>query len=249
MSKHYMIEPGTTPANEKYKIVVDAKGPYLVWGSPQLTQQFIMPDHHGASWEFVSGDNFSTQKQPTALCRCGASKTKPYCDGSHLKTDWDPTLTACEKPILDDAEVFVGQTLSVSDNKQYCAYARFCDAQVGVWNLVGESDNETARDLAIRESDMCPSARLSAWDNQTHHPFEPTYTPSLGLIEDPAIGVSGPLWVKGGIPISRADGFVYEVRNRVTLCRCGQSMNKPYCDGTHASMKFQDGLNSLTHKK
>ena len=37
-----------------------------------------------------------------------------------------------------------------------------------------------------------------------------------------------------------ADGFEYEVRNRVTLCRCGQSQNKPFCDGTHAQTKFKD---------
>jgi len=30
-----------------------------------------------------------------------------------------------------------------------------------------------------------------------------------------------------------ADGFVYEIRNRVTLCHCGYSGNKPFCDGSH----------------
>ena len=39
----------------------------------------------------------------------------------------------------------------------------------------------------------------------------------------------------GGIPIHGADGQAYEVRNRVTLCRCGRSANKPYCDGAHAA--------------
>jgi CDGSH-type Zn-finger protein len=45
--------------------------------------------------------------------------------------------------------------------------------------------------------------------------------------------IEGPLWVSGGIPIERADGQPLETRNRVTLCRCGQSKNKPLCDGTH----------------
>ena len=35
-----------------------------------------------------------------------------------------------------------------------------------------------------------------------------------------------------------ADGTTYEVRNRVTLCRCGASQNKPFCDATHASIGF-----------
>jgi CDGSH-type Zn-finger protein len=45
--------------------------------------------------------------------------------------------------------------------------------------------------------------------------------------------------VRGGIAVVSADGEQYEVRNRMTLCRCGASSNKPFCDGTHASIKFQ----------
>src|SRR6266536_1245907 len=50
----------------------------------------------------------------------------------------------------------------------------------------------------------------------------------------------GPLWVRGGVPVEAADGFEYEVRNRVTLCRCGYSKNKPFCDGSHVRTKFKD---------
>jgi CDGSH-type Zn-finger protein len=57
--------------------------------------------------------------------------------------------------------------------------------------------------------------------------------------------VSGPIWAKGGITVEAADGFQYEVRNRVTLCRCGASKNKPFCDGTHCSIKFNDGDETL----
>ena len=38
------------------------------------------------------------------------------------------------------------------------------------------------------------------------------------------------------------DGQWYESRDRVTLCRCGASQNKPFCDGTHADVAFKDGL-------
>ena len=57
--------------------------------------------------------------------------------------------------------------------------------------------------------------------------------------------VSGPLWVKGGVAIEASDGFAYETRNRVTLCRCGRSSNKPFCDGTHCKTKFNDGDEAL----
>jgi CDGSH-type Zn-finger protein len=44
---------------------------------------------------------------------------------------------------------------------------------------------------------------------------------------------NGPIWVRGGIPIESAKDEIYEIRNRVTLCGCGRSSNKPFCDGTH----------------
>ena len=49
---------------------------------------------------------------------------------------------------------------------------------------------------------------------------------------------NGPLWVTGGIPVERSDGEPVEVRNRVGLCRCGQSNNKPLCDGSHKEAGF-----------
>lgn len=51
-------------------ITVTEKGPYLVTGNPPLAMQFIMPDSEGESWYFQEGRHFSTEKEPTALCRC-----------------------------------------------------------------------------------------------------------------------------------------------------------------------------------
>jgi CDGSH-type Zn-finger protein len=45
--------------------------------------------------------------------------------------------------------------------------------------------------------------------------------------------------VLGGIPVETADGFTYEARNRQLLCRCGASLNKPFCDGSHRRVKFE----------
>ena len=61
-------------------------------------------------------------------------------------------------------------------------------------------------------------------------------------MQDPHESVSGPISVRGGIVIESADGREYEVRNRVTLCRCGQSSNKPFCDGSHVGCSFHDHL-------
>ena len=241
MKKH-SIQEGSSVADEKYRITVTARGPYLVYGKPSLAQQFIMPNENGASWSFVEGASFKMDSDPVALCRCGQSKGKPFCDGSHTHAGWEPRLTASDRPLLDDARKFEGPSVSLTDNDKYCVFARFCDAHGRVWGLVRRSDDERSRELTIREANMCPGGRLSAWDNETGTPFEPKYDPSLALIEDPAMKVSAGLWVRGGIPVEREDGSAYEVRNRVVLCRCGQASNKPFCDGTHASMRFKDGL-------
>lgn len=96
--------------------------------------------------------------------------------------------------------------------------------------------------MAIREASMCPGGRLTAWDKSSGKPFEFRFEPSLGLIEDVTIGSSGGLWIRGGIALRRETGKTYEIRNRVVVCRCGQSANKPYCDGTHAAIKWRDNL-------
>jgi hypothetical protein len=108
-----------------------------------------------------------------------------------------------------------------------------------VWNLV-ETEDERAAAMAVREAELCPSGRLVAWDRRTSGAFEPDFEPSIGIVEDPAQEISGPLWIRGGIPVVAADGTNYETRNRITLCRCGASRNKPFCDGTHAAIGFRD---------
>ena len=71
--------------------------------------------------------------------------------------------------------------------------------------------------------------------------IEPGFEESISTVQEPSIGMSGPLWVKGGVEIESAKGEKYEKRNRVTLCRCGHSNNKPFCDGTHHLVEFRDG--------
>jgi iron-binding CDGSH zinc finger protein len=108
--------------------------------------------------------------------------------------------------------------------------------------MIENTDDPKARKLAIREAMNCPSGRLVLHDRKTGKQIEPEYEPSIGVTEDPDIGCSGPLWIRGGIRIESENGKPYERRIRVTLCRCGASTNMPFCNGSHASIMFQDGL-------
>jgi hypothetical protein len=140
------------------------------------------------------------------------------------------------------AEVIDGPSLRLTDAESLCAFARFCDPAGRVWNLVAQSDEPRAKLLTEHEAGACPGGRLVAWEKSTGKAHEPKLHPQLGLIQDPAQGCSGGIAVWGGVEVVGADGKGYEVRKRQTLCRCGESSNKPFCDGTHASMKFHDDL-------
>lgn len=224
----------------KYIKIMDG-GPYLVFGKPNIIEEIMIPDEDGAPCEYQNVKKFASDKEPVALCRCGHSKNKPYCDGMHTKIEWDDKETASFEPIIKGAETFEGPNLKLLDNEDYCSYARFCDAKGRIWNLVMEGTLEADKQ-AIKEACNCPAGRLMMYDKKTGKAIEPNLEPSISVLEDPEIGVSGPLWVKGGIKVLSSDGKEYEARNRQTLCRCGASGNKPFCDGSHASINFEDGL-------
>lgn len=224
------------------RIVATDEGPYLVYGRPPLAVQVIMPDAAGESWYYDEGRSFATDAEPTALCRCGTSKNAPYCDGSHARAQWEPHPAPGGPTHGEREERIEGPGLTLHDQPAYCAFARFCHPYGDVWTLTARSGDADARRMAVREASMCPAGRLTAADRDTGTRYEFRFAPSLGLLEDPAIDASGGLWVRGGIRIERADGSLYPRRNRVLLCRCGQSLNKPFCDGTHAAIKWHDGI-------
>jgi CDGSH-type Zn-finger protein len=163
----------------------------------------------------------------------------------HGKVGFDGTETASKRSHDEQAEVMDGPTLRLKDASALCAAARFCHKGGGTWELTHHSDDAMARELAIEEACSCPSGRLVEYDKKTGKVFEKEFEKSISLIEDPQNKVSGPIWLKGGVPVESSDGTAYEVRNRVTLCRCGKSQNKPFCDSSHIDEDFNDGDESL----
>jgi hypothetical protein len=126
---------------------------------------------------------------------------------------------------------FEGPELKLTDNIDLCMYAGFCLRDGNIWNLTIHSDYPNHKDIAIEEAANCPSGRLVVWD-KNGLPIEPEFNPSIAITENEE-NTPGPIWVRGKILIESVDGRKYELRNRVTLCRCGKSRNKPLCDGSH----------------
>ena len=228
-----------TSPSDKARVTVTEDGPYIVTGDVPLAKQTIVLDGDGGSEAWREGEALP-HKATYALCRCGASAAKPFCDGSHLRVGFSGAETADRSAYLDQAVLLDGPVMQLTDAEGLCAFGRFCDPNGQVWAQVTQTDDPEVRAMFVRQVNNCPAGRLVAWDKATGRAIEQELPVSIGLVEDPGQDCSGPLWLRGGIAVVAADGFEDEVRNRVTLCRCGASNTKPFCDGSHAAVKFQD---------
>ncbi|MDJ1650837.1 MULTISPECIES: CDGSH iron-sulfur domain-containing protein [Gordonibacter] len=226
-------------AARSMSITITKNGPYVVSGGVPLLQEIITPvDGHR---EYRLRRSFPPA-QTYALCRCGRTKTPPFCDGSHMTVGFEGAETASKAPYEERADIYPGAGVFLMDDNR-CAYARFCHREDGdVWTLTERSGDARLKDEAIKASSDCPAGRLVHFDAAEGGSYEPQLEPSISLLEDPEVGASGPLFVRGGIPLIGADGSVYELRNRYALCRCGSSRNKPFCDAMHVTVSFSDGL-------
>ena len=146
-------------SNAKVQIAKD--GPYMVSGSLPMNKQTIGTNSAGESVKWIAGQAYPAQAA-YALCRCGQSAMKPFCDGSHAKVRFDGTETASREPYQKQAKVMQGPTMSLTDVEKLCAFARFCDPHGQVWNLVNETDKPSAKKNFVRQVGDCPSGRLAA---------------------------------------------------------------------------------------
>jgi CDGSH-type Zn-finger protein len=216
---------------------IKIKNSYKVTGGVPLIRRAPSKSVYGEplDWDFVGVDE---QAIPTdeqySLCRCGRSQNMPFCDDSHRQEPaFDGTLTADRGPSAERREIYPGTGVTMSDDGSLCANTGFCGTRlVNVWEMIERTADPEVRTRLLRMVQNCPSGRLEA-SLADGTPLEPEFAPSIAVVPD------GPLWVRGGIPIEDAEGFVYELRNRVTLCRCGRSGNMPFCDGTHDEIGFK----------
>ena len=182
------------------------------------------------------GDDLST-KNVVALCRCGGSSNKPFCDGTHAKIEFRSENLADGSK--DKRDNYVGRNITIHDNRAICAHAGRCtDGLPTVWRMREEpwiDADGAAVDAIIQTVKKCPSGALSySIEGVEHH--DPDREPMV------TVSQNGPYVLTGGIglDVPRGEGASTE---HYTLCRCGGSKNKPFCDGTHWHIKFEDEKN------
>ena len=185
-----------------------------------------------------------------ALCRCGGSAIKPFCDGAHARNNFDDAKDP--KRVSDREDTHAGQQLTVLDNRGTCAHSGFCTDRLATVFHQGEEPFVTASggrmDDIIRAVRACPSGALSfAIDGREARE-------QVDAVRPPAVEVSkdGPYRVTGGIPLVDQNGAPVQ-RNRgaslehYSLCRCGKSQNKPFCSGMHWYVRFRDPVVGADH--
>lgn len=214
-------------------------GPYEVSGAVPIVRrrQVLSDDGEPITWQTTAR---LTSQEVVYLCRCGGSSDKPFCDDTHVANGFAAsrgTVTAPAAGYDDRATAMDGAAVVVRDDRSLCVHAGFCTNKVtSVWKVargagVGDIVARTAMVAAIEH---CPSGALTMRLTADGPDVEPELPAQIAVMDN------GPLLVTGGIALTRADGTTDQVRNRMALCRCGESANKPYCDGSHAAVGFTD---------
>jgi len=225
------------PEEKKKRIKIMKNGPYCVFGSVPIKEKIITPV--GNHYEYRDGRKLP-QMENYSLCRCGKSKDHPFCDGYHSQIDFDGQETASREKYDKRAEVLKGKEIDLMDDDR-CALLRFCHTEKGdTWDLIKKSDKKEERELAVKSAGECLAGRLTAVTKDGEI-LEDNYEAEILILQDPEKKVSSAIIVKGNIEIESADGEIYEPRNAVALCRCGESNNKPFCDCNHIHTDFRDG--------
>ena len=130
------------------RIQVETNGPYRVTGVP-LVRMRPVRDENGlpVAWERTG---VIEHEDVYALCRCGASETKPFCDGSEERVGFDGTEVADRQPTVERRFVTGEDDLRLSDDTSFCAKARFCMRKdTDAWALAEQLATDGDRALLV----------------------------------------------------------------------------------------------------
>ena len=100
------------------KIVVVKDGPYLVYGNVPLSRKKKITSAQGDSISWRKTGTIETE-ETYALCRCGMSSSKPFCDGSHVRHGFDGTETADTRPSIERIQIVEGSLTEANGEPVY----------------------------------------------------------------------------------------------------------------------------------
>ena len=177
-------------------------------------------------------------EETMALCRCGGSASKPFCDGTH-KTNGFSSANHNGR-VADRREDYRANNITIHDNRHICSHAGHCtDNLAAVFRLREEPwihPDAASQGEIIKVINRCPSGALS-------------YSIDGREVRDRSsdlmiyVSHNGPYEISGKPVLCGTKQGEGASAEHYTLCRCGGSQNKPFCDGTHWSNNFADDRN------
>lgn len=206
--------------NSKTSIRPGENGPYLIQNLKGL-----------------AGKDGSFETKPMmALCRCGSSSNKPFCDGTHGTNGFSSAKQ--DDRVADKRENYEGEEITIHDNRGICAHAGFCtDSLSSVFRSRQEpfvDPTAAATDEIVAAIKKCPSGALSYSKGGVESRRETSGEPVI------YIAPNGPYVVSGGPELLDTEMGEGASTDHFDLCRCGASKNKPFCDGSHWNTKFDE---------
>jgi len=216
------------------KITVNSNGSLKVEGD------FEIVDKNGGVYNLQGREIIS-------ICRCGLSKNKPFCDGTHSIIGFSSQNMNLNENDTNKLTVknkrrdYVGKEITIHDNRKICSHAKECVNNLpSVFKLGSkpwiDSDGSKMQDI-INTVRKCPSGALSySIDGIEYRDPKEQRDPILTVLKN------GPYYITGGIDLIGENIEFGEgaSKEHYTLCRCGTSENKPFCDGTHRTINFKD---------
>jgi CDGSH-type Zn-finger protein/ferredoxin len=212
--------------NKKAIITVVENGPYIVQNLD------IIENYKGEAFD---------AKPVMALCRCGASNNKPYCDGAHVDINFQEKNREANAP--KKIKKYVGKKITVNFDLSICAHAAIClntlpsvfDLKCRPWvNAEGAKP-----EMIMATINKCPSGALSyeinddTNDASTANNDENCHSSKITVIKNGPLNVEGNVELQGHITCRPSND------KQFCLCRCGHSKNAPFCDGSHFREHFR----------
>jgi CDGSH-type Zn-finger protein len=161
------------------------------------------------------------------LCRCGDSAKAPFCDGSHRRVGFSDQRRREGEP---EPRIWTGRRVETRFDPGLCMHVFLCKPLKELRAAEPEAtDTDTAEEI-LRVASTCPSGALTARWLDEEGPTE-QLQPALEAPIQIDIMEGGELRVRcavEGLPLQPT-----QPADRITLCRCGLSDNKPFCDGRH----------------
>ena len=198
----------------------------------------IALDTGGEDFPLLTSDGQDLQVNGKAfLCRCGDSRNKPHCDGTHTKAGFSDENT-CRNDRLQD---FEGPGITVHFNRSICSGAAECVRNLPAVFRSSSEDwihpGEASAAEVMATVRKCPSGALTCTvDGKTE--VDEKKDVSVRIVRN------GPYEIKGPVDFDAPKWSANASKSKFTLCRCGKSANAPFCDYSHGEQGWDDSENT-----